>query len=353
MKQIKLNYLFIAIAFTTALASCHKDKVVTPSDTPTAQRAGIYVLNQGGFGDNNSTLSYYSYSTKILTSDLFSSANGGAKLGDVGNDLGIYGSKMYIIVNNSNKVDIVNAHTGVLIKSDSLYQCRSVVFYKNDAFITSYNGTVAVMDTSSLTINSSITVGADPEQMAIVGSKLYVANSGGLNFGSPDSTVSVVDLTTMKQIKLITVIADPTSVTADTLGHVYVLSFGNFSNIAAGMTVINDATDAVVSQPTVSLGNNIPLYQQHGFIYYPTSTNAIATYNAKTQSAGSANFITDGTTIISPYAISGDPNTGEIFVTDAVDYNSNGVLYAFDKTGKKEYQLTVGVNPGKIALLNK
>jgi hypothetical protein len=119
------------------------------------------------------------------------------------------------------------------------------------------------------------------------------------------------------------------------------------------MTVINDATDAVVSQPTVSLGNNIPLYQQHGFIYYPTSTNAIATYNAKTQSAGSANFITDGTTIISPYAISGDPNTGEIFVTDAVDYNSNGVLYAFDKTGKKEYQLTVGVNPGKIALLNK
>jgi hypothetical protein len=353
MKQIKLNYFFIVIAFTAILASCHKDKVVTASGTPTAQRAGIYILNQGGFGDNNSTLSYYSYSTKTLTSDLFSSANGGAKLGDVGNDLGIYGSKMYIIVNNSNKVDIVNAHTGVLIKSDSLYQCRSVVFYKNDAFITSYNGTVAVMDTSSLTINNSITVGADPEQMVIVGSKLYVANSGGLNFGNPDTTVSVVDLTTMKQTKQITVIANPVSVTADTLGHVYVLSFGNYNNIASGMTIINDATDVVVSQPAVSLGYNIPLYQQGGYVYYPTGTNAIATYNAKTQSAGSANFITDGTTLTAPYAISGDPNTGEIFVTDAVDYASNGVLYAFDKTGKKEYQLTVGINPGKIALLNK
>jgi hypothetical protein len=79
MKQIKLNYLFIAITFVIVLASCHKDKVVAPSDKPTAQRAGIYVLNQGGFGDNNSTLSYYSYSTKMLTSDLFSSANGGVK----------------------------------------------------------------------------------------------------------------------------------------------------------------------------------------------------------------------------------------------------------------------------------
>jgi hypothetical protein len=174
-----------------------------------------------------------------------------------------------------------------------------------------------------------------------------------LNFGNPDSTVSVVDLTTMKQTKQITVIADPVSITADTLGHVYVLSFGNSGNIAGGMTIINDATDVVASQSAVNIGYNIPLYQQNGYIYYPTATNSIATYNAKTQSGGSANFITDGTIITTPYAISGDPNTGEIFVTDAVDYASNGVLYAFDKTGKKEYQLAVGINPGKIVLLNK
>jgi len=353
MKQIKLHYLFIAIAFTAALASCHKDRAVIPHDTPTAQNAGIYVLNQGGFDDNNSTLSYYNYSTKVLTADIFSSANAGAKLGDVGNDVGIYGSKMYIVVNNSNKIDVVNAQTSVLIKSVTLNQCRSVVFYNGKAFITSYNGVVAVLDTLTLNINTTIKVGADPEQMAIVGSKLYVANSGGESTTGPDSTVSVIDLATMTQTKLIKVIANPTSVTADTLGHVYVISFGNFSNIAGGMTVINDVTDQVLSQPAISIGYNIPLYQQHGYVYYPTSNNDIAVYNAQTQSAASANFISDGTTLVAPYAISGDPNTGEIFVTDAEDYSSNGILYAFDKTGKKEYQLTVGINPGRIALLNK
>jgi len=67
MKQIKLNHFFIAIAFTLALASCHKDKAVITSDKPTAQRAGLYVLNQGIYTDNNSTLTYYNYTTKTLT----------------------------------------------------------------------------------------------------------------------------------------------------------------------------------------------------------------------------------------------------------------------------------------------
>ncbi|MBC7400517.1 MAG: YncE family protein, partial [Mucilaginibacter sp.] len=67
MKQIKLHNLFIALAFVTVLASCHKDKTAPTPETPTAQRAGIYVLNQGGIGKNNSTLTYYDYTTKALT----------------------------------------------------------------------------------------------------------------------------------------------------------------------------------------------------------------------------------------------------------------------------------------------
>ena len=82
MKQIKLNYLLIALAFTAVLASCHKDKITPTPDTPTAQRAGLYVLNQGGITHNNSTLTYYDYTTKLLVPDQFSVGNGGAILGD-------------------------------------------------------------------------------------------------------------------------------------------------------------------------------------------------------------------------------------------------------------------------------
>jgi YVTN family beta-propeller protein len=361
MKQIRLHYLFIALAFIAVLASCHKDKVNPNGGTPTAQRAGLYVLNQGGFGAKNSTLTYYDYTTKLLVPDQYTVANGaGNVLGDTGNDLGVYGSKMYIVVNNSNVVDVVNAKTGKLIKQDSILiskgvgrQPRSVAFYKTNAFITSYDGTVAVMDTASLAISKYITVGRNPEQMVVVGSKLYVANSGGLSFGNPDNTVSVIDLNTLTETKKITVIADPVSITADTYGNVYVLSLGDFNTVLGGMTIIDDNADVVKSKPAVSLGYNVPIAANGDFVYYATADSKIAVYNAKTQAAAQANFITDGTVITTPYAITVDNSTGEVFVTDAKDYSSNGTLYVFDKTGKKEYSITTGINPGKIALINK
>ncbi|MEO6631715.1 MAG: DUF5074 domain-containing protein [Mucilaginibacter sp.] len=353
MKQIKLSQLLIAIMFISVLASCHKDKITPKTDTPTATRAGLYVLNQGGFGSNNSTLTYYDYTTKLLTADIFSSVNGGSKVGDTGNDIEVYGSRMYIIVNNSNRVDVVNAKTGKLIKQDSVHQCRSVAFYKGNAFITSYDGNVAVMDTATLTISKYITVGRNPEQLVVSNDKLYVANSGGLSFGNPDKTVSVIDLNSLTETKKITVTADPVSIAADTYGNVYVISLGDFASIQAGITVIDNKTDVVKSQFAPALGYNIPMVVQGDFVYYLTADNKIAVYNAKTQVAAQANFITDGTVITTPYALAADALTGEIFVTDAKDYASNGTLYAFDKTGKLEYSITVGINPGKITFVNK
>ena len=358
MKQIKLNALFIAFALLTVLAACHKDKVIPNPGTPKAERAGVYILNQGGFGANNSTLTYYDYTTKQLTADLYQTINGSG-LGDTGNDAEIYGSKMYIVVNVSNVIDIVNAKTGKLIKQDSMVnnkvgrEPRSVAFYKGNAFITSYDGTVAVMDTASLAITKYITVGRNPEQLVVSNGKLYVANSGGLSFGNPDNTVSVIDLNSLTETKKITVIANPVTMAADTYGHVYVLSLGDFASIKGGMTIIDNTTDAVKSQATLSLGYNIPMAANGDFVYYPTADNKIAVYNAKTQTAGAANFITDGTVITTPYAISVDSLSGEVFVSDAKDYASNGTLYAFDKTGKKEYTITTGINPGRITFVNK
>lgn len=364
MKHLKLKSLSIALAFVIVLSSCHKDKVNPNTGTPTAEIAGLYVLNQGGFLDDNSTLTYYNFTTKTLIPDQYSVVNSGAKIGDTGNDIKVYGSKMYIVVNLSNVVDVVDPKTAKLIKQDSLIiskgvgrQPRSIAFYKNNAFITSYDGTVAVMDTTTLTISKYIPVGRNPEQMVISNGKLYVANSGGLSFGNPDNTVSVIDLTTLTEIKKITVIADPVTMAADNYGNIYVLSLGDFANIKAGLTVIDNTTDVVKSQSNPAFGYNIPFVVNGDFAYYVTvdanNNSQIAVYNVKTQTVAQANFITDGTVITTPFAININAKTGEVFIADALDYASNGVLYAFDKNGKKEYSIATGINPGKILFVNK
>ena len=354
MKHLKINYLFIALTVITVFASCHKDKVaplVIIEPPNNASRAGLYILNQGFFGANNSTLTYYDYTTKVITPDQYTVANT-TKLGDTGNDMGVYGAKMYITVNNSNVVSVVNAKTAKLIKQITLNQPRSVTFYKGNAFVTSYSGTVSVIDTVSLTITKTIIVGSDPEQMVVSNGKLYVANSGGLD-PAPATTVSVIDLITLTETKKITVTANPQCLATDGHGNVYVMSEGNYGNIKPAMTVINNATDVVKSQTTLNLGYIIPIVVNGDRAYYFTADNKIAVYNTITQTLVRDNFITDGTTITSPFAITVDDNTAEVFITDAKDYASNGTLYAFDENGKKEYSITTGISPGKVLIANK
>ncbi|MBL4676496.1 MAG: YncE family protein, partial [Mucilaginibacter sp.] len=112
-------------------------------------------------------------------------------------------------------------------------------------------------------------------------------------------------------------------------------------------------TDAVKSKPSVSLGYSVPVVALGDFVYYPTADNKISVYNAKTQVHEKDNFVTDGTTFKSVFALAADEQSGEIFVTDALDFSSNGTLTAFDKTGKKEYTITTGISPGRVILVNK
>jgi YVTN family beta-propeller protein len=351
MKNLKQNILLVAAALSLILTSCNKDKKVTPVATPVTD--GLYVLNQGLFNDNNSSLSFYSYTSKQVTPDIFNSVNGRG-LGDTGNDIEIYGSKMYIVVNVSSTIEVVDAKTGKSIKQVKLFngstgrQPRDIVFYKNNAYVTSYDGTVAVMDTTALTVSQFITVGRNPEQLAVANGKIYVANSGGLGYPNYDKTVSVIDLNTLTVIKTLTVVVNPQNVVADNYGNVYVLSAGDYSANPSSLAIIDDNTDVVKSQTNFD-GSNMAI--QGDNIYFITSAGKIEVYNAKTQAISNPGFITDGTVITTPYCVAADGTTGEVFVTDAKDYSSNGTLYAFDKTGKKEYSITVGINPGKIAFL--
>jgi YVTN family beta-propeller protein len=353
MKNLRQNILLTATALSLVLASCHKDKKVNPVVAPAT--AGLYVLNQGLFNDNNSTLSFYDYTSKQVNPDIFSSVNGHG-LGDTGNDVEIYGSKMYIVVNVSSTVEVVDARTAKSVKQIKLFngttgrQPRDVAFYKGNAYITSYDGTVAVLDTASLTVSKYITVGRNPEQLAVANGKLYVANSGGLGFPNFDNTVSVIDLTSLTVTKTLTVVANPQNVGTDNKGNVYVLSAGNYSTVPSSLAVIDDVQDVVKSQ-TAFDGSGMVV--QGNSAYFITSANKIVVYSTQTQTITNAGFISDGTAITTPYSIAVDSTTGELFVTDARDYTSNGAVFAFDKTGKKEYSITVGINPGKIAFLEK
>jgi len=350
------------------LSSCRKDNG-EPEATPIVSK-GIYVLNEGGFEQNNSSLSYFDFAGKVATSNIFASANAGASAGDIGNDVQVYGAKMYIIMNNSNLIHIVEAKSAKKIKSINMIidgvktLPRSVAFAKGKAFVSAYNDKVYVIDTITLAIEKSIGVGRDPEGLAVVGNKLYVANSGGLGYltnETQDKTVSVIDLTTFTEIKKIEVPLNPKTIVADKYGDIYVATVGNYANIPANLVVIDSKTDLIkkkfdIPVTGIAIRNDIA-YMYKAVYAYATNSYVIGyfTLNVQNETITSEKFITDDTdkAIKIPYGLAVDPISGDVFISDANDFQNPGTVYCFDQTGKKKYSFIAGIIPGHFAFYTK
>ncbi|MCD8739731.1 YncE family protein [Mucilaginibacter roseus] len=354
MRSFKHSYLLFLSALSLLATSCSKDDDPIIDDN---LGSGVFIVNQGAFSASNASLTFYNTTTKKVTLDVFSAVNG-AGLGAVANDAAIYGSKMYITVNVSSTLEVINPLNGKLIKHIDMKnngvarQPRYVAFYKNKAYITSYDNTVAVLDTASLNVEKFITVGRNPEQLAVANGKLYVANSGGLTFGNPDKSVSVIDLNTNTETKKITVPANPVSLAVDAGGDVYVISAGDYDKIPPALTIINSANDAIKSSETtdISYGNTVAIAGNKA--YFISSSGNIVVYDTATDQVSNENFITGNFKIKTPYAIAVKESTGEVFVTDAKGYTADGKLYIFNRDGAVKDSAATGLIPGKIVFKN-
>ncbi|MCV9933597.1 YncE family protein [Flavobacterium sp. LS1R47] len=380
MKKITTKFilgLFIALTFT----SCREEETIFPSldKSVAAPRSdgkieGFYLLNEGNMGMNRASIDIFNYRTGNYTTDIYSERNPTVvkELGDVGNDIKIYGNKVYAVINCSNKVEVIDKWTAKRIKKIDIPNCRYVTFYKDKAYVSSYSGPVAInpnaeigfvaeIDTTSLEIKRKVNVGYQPEQMVVSNGKLYVANSGGYRVPNYDRTVSVIDLETFTEIKKIDVGINLYSMQIDSRGDIYVSSRGDYYNTPSNLFVIDTKTDEKKMQLDIPvLGMCLVddlLYFYSVSWSYLTNSNKV-TYgilDTKTKKIISDKIITDGTDkqIMIPYGLQVNPETKEIYITDAQNYVVTGYIYCFTPEGKLKWKTTAGNIPAHIAFITK
>lgn len=220
MKNIIFLKFSTLIMCLVIFASCRKDPEPIPETRetlfpaePGATVKGMYVVNEGNMYMNKASLDYVDFTQGLYRRNIYNQANPEVTkgLGDVANDIGVYGSKLYVVVNISNKIEVMDVKTAKRIKMIDLINCRYVTFQGNKAYVSAYlgkvgdpkapRGIVAEIDTATLQITRKIEVGRQPEEMAIVGNKLYVANSGGYSPPDYERTVSVIDINSFTEIK--------------------------------------------------------------------------------------------------------------------------------------------------------
>jgi WD40 repeat protein len=353
MRNVFIYFVLLALVFT----ACEKNNP-TPTPEPVESASGVFILNQGSWSHNNAGLSYYDLETGSLQFDIATTAQYPLGLGDTGQDMIAYGSKLYVSVSGSSILAIfdLNSRTRIkninLMNGDQLREPRYFASYAGKVYVTTYDGNVVRIDTASLSQDGITPVGPNPEGIAVAAGKLYVANSGGANYPDYNNTLSIVDIASFTQETVLTVGLNPFIVGADSYGNVYLTYRGNNEDDPGGFQKIDTKTNTV-TDISISANQNFAIVGDSLYFYGVTynsdysTNNTFGIFDVKTGQLVTDKFITDGTTFTVPYAIGVNPETKDVYISDT-DYSNPGIVYIFDQTGKKKNTLNVGISACKF-----
>jgi YVTN family beta-propeller protein len=345
-----LMFLWVLIA-----AACGKD----PAPNVPAGSAGYFVVNEGGFGNSNTSISFYDRNANTMTNDIFTRKNG-RPLGDQAQSLTVFEGKAYVVVQHSAKIEVINADdfSSVGTISNNIESPRYFLpISSSKAYVSDwgdgFSGSVKVIDLTNMTVTKSIVTGKGPNEMILKDNKVYVANSGGFD---NDNTISVIDASSDAVTSTINVGDSPNSLRFDKDGNLWVLSAGKFAYNPDFSIDVANSTKSTISKvvngtETTRLAINDIVYpgaahlsiNKAGDNLYYIFNGAI--YLVPTgASAAPANPLLGDKYY---YGLAVDPITDVIIACEAPDFSSPGKVYGYNNT-TLVYSFDVGIAPNGV-----
>ena len=342
--------MFRQILFSTMIAgitmmSCEKDPVSTNPKVE-VKHNGAFIVNEGGFNHSNGSLSFYSREDQQVQNEIFKKINN-KDLGDVVQSMTIIDSLGFIVVNNSNKIEVIDMNTWLSIKSIDMptgYSPRYLADGGNGkAYVTNlYANNVSVINLPTLEIETSIDVGANPEEITISGNKAYVANSGG----GDGNTVTVIDLLSNQVVNSIQVGDNPNFIKKDTDGYLHVLCWGSWTKGSSGGIYAIDPVNDTVMDSLIIEGYSSKLCIGKEDTGYFINDGNILSFSTATYEITNDSLITGAF-----YGLAFDSVSEHLLALDAKDYAQNGSLMIYDLEGNLLNTYDVGIIPGNVTFV--
>lgn len=342
-KQVLLSLAFIAsILF---FSSCEKN-----TEKPRGEfSAGVFIVNEGNFGSADGTITFYEPNSGEVKQDIFGTANDQRALGDVVQSITISGEYAYVVVNNSNKVEVVEADNFKSVYTlEDVELPRYMIMHSGLGFLTewvsfSQTGRVSVINLNNRDIQKRITTGFGAEGLLIQNGKLYVTNSF-------TNTVSVINLTALEVTRTIEVGQSPGALVADKDGKVWVICGGgydaNFSPLNDGAFYkINPNTDVVESSIPINtnVSAKMAINKNKDIIYYYRGKSIFA-LPISASIAPSTALITENEAV-GFYGIGFNDTEEIIYASDAKGFVANGEVYRYNTNSARINTFAVGRGP--------
>lgn len=358
------SYLIAALLFTTAFGftSCEEEKVepVIVEEDPKVRgpfdQKGVFILNEGNYGTPNGSISFLSDSAgHEVKNYIFTAANGGRPLGDVIQDMVLHDTLAYVVANNSNKIEVVNAYTFKTVAViEGLQQPRYFAALNgNKGYVTEWvayggNGRVSVIDLKTNKVIKTIEVGTMPEQLIVANGKLIVANGG-------DNTLSIINTSADIVETTIEVIDGPSNLVKDKDQNIWILSTGkivytddwsaiDYTKTTAGaLSKLNTSTFKIEQKFVVPSNQSMP----KNLAVNGTGDKLYFNYQNKTYEHPVSATSLGSTVIINRdfYSLGIDPENGNIFGSDENNFSGSGTVFIYSPAGQKIREFKAGIAP--------
>lgn len=368
MKKYLLG-LAVLLMGTAVMTSCSDDND-GPETYLQEYSTGAYVVNSGNmYNKIESSLTAIDYASSTATQKVFKAANG-RSLGNTANDGIVYGNKIYLAVDQSNTIEVIDKKTKQSIKqiktTDLLGKAegaepRHIIADGGKVYFTTYGGYVAAVDTTDFALQKKWQVGSYPEGLVIGNGNLYVANS---NYAAGGGNISCINLSNDKvETKNIEGVNNPTSIYYAS-NVLYVLDnpvYGPAPDYAAtGENALRAVSFAEGKSQKVADGNYAVCVTPGATTRMQAAHPYFYVLNAPFGGTPSVSVFTAGSTQpqaltlsempVSPCGIFADPLNGHIFVLSykmgdkgTPDYNGNGYVVEYDRAGQKQHEYETGV----------
>jgi len=345
---MEFNYMqrIIKILFLLLLAwSCDEEPVETVfSDLNTGK--GVFISCEGNFMYGNGSLSFYNSERKIVTNQIFHASNN-APLGDVVQSLEIFQNTLFIVVNNSGKIYTVNPETIEFQNIIThLTSPRYIHFISaSKAYVSDlYANHINIINPATLEVTGKIDLGEHTsEQMVQADNRIFVSS------WSYDEYLLVIDTETDEMVTKIKVPFQPKDLEIDKKGKIWVLSDGgnSWDNAGSSQPALSriDPLTCTIEQiyrfDEDSYPSGLDINSTGDTIFYidgdvfKMGTDSRVLPRSSFIKADNRNF----------YGMAVNPDNNEIYITDAIDYSQNAIIYRYSRSGEPIDTFRAGINP--------
>jgi YVTN family beta-propeller protein len=340
---MKSIIICLCITASVFLYSCD-DKPQPSSDIvlPIPLKGWVYIMNEGNFQFGNASLNLLDIAEDKLTENAFEKVNG-RKLGDVFQSTSVINGKAYLVVNNSAKIEVVNA---ISLQSLATIQGFTSPRYMlqvdaNRAYVSQYYANnIAIVDLNTNTIIDSIPAGGWTEEMLLHNNKVYVTNTRR-------SYIYVINPSTNKIEDTIQAGYSSNSIQLDAQNNIWILCNGNTQNgdrpLLQRINTKADSVDLSFSLTTAQADVTRLRINKEGTQLYWLSKN-VYTHAISSASIETTPFVRAvGQNF---YGLGINKLTNEIWVSDAKDFVQQSIIAKYRSDGTLIGTLKGGIITG-------